>query len=157
MKNLAFILMLFLFAASVITSQNKSKTKAVGTEQQTPPPPARDGVFIHLSSGSENPHKVLMALTMELKMSEDHDVYVYLDIEAVNLVLTSAKSIEFPKFEASKILISKLIDKNVAISVCPLCLEVYNHTKFDLMKGIKPADKNDFFSFTNGRILTLDY
>ncbi|MCF8316963.1 MAG: hypothetical protein K9I71_12600 [Ignavibacteriales bacterium] len=27
----------------------------------------------------------------------------------------------------------------------------------DLMDGIKIADKENFFSFTNGRILTIDY
>ena len=163
MKNLKLVFILFLLVFALINAQSKTSKSKTGVktpqaEQSIPaPPPATDGVFIQLSSGFENPQKVLMALTMAVKMADDHEVYVYLDINAVNIVLSSAKSIELPKYEASKILISKLIDKNVTVAVCPTCLEVANHTKFELMKGITFASKDDFFSFTKGRILSFSY
>ncbi|MFA7288373.1 MAG: DsrE family protein [Melioribacteraceae bacterium] len=116
-----------------------------------------DGVIIHLSNGSNDPHRALMALSLALKMADDHDVLVFLDIHAVDLVLASSKSVEYKKFEPSKILLDKLLTKGVKIIVCPMCLEVINKTKFDLIKGIEIADKNDFFNFTTGRIITLDY
>lgn len=117
----------------------------------------RDGVFIHISSGFDNPHKVVMALTLALKMAEDYNVFVFLDINAPEVVLTNSKSIEMKKFEHSKILITKLLEKNVKIAVCPMCLEVLNKTQFDLMRGIELAEKEKFFNFTNGRILSLSY
>jgi hypothetical protein len=71
--------------------------------------------------------------------------------------VNNAKSIEMPKFEASKILIDKLIAKGAAVAVSQLCLEANNKTKFDLMKGIKIANPEDFLNFTRGRILSLSY
>jgi len=40
---------------------------------------------------------------------------------------------------------------------CPGCLKVAGKTKKDLAEGVQVADKSVFFSFTKGRILTLDY
>lgn len=159
MKYLKLFLFMLLALTFVVNAQTKTKKSISKTTQQEilPPPPPLDGVFIHISSGLENPHKVLMALTMALKMSEDHDVYVYLDINAVNIVLNNSKSIEMGKFEPSKILIDKVLKNGGKIAACPLCLEVANKTQFDLMKGIKIANKDDFFNFTKGRILSLSY
>jgi hypothetical protein len=39
----------------------------------------------------------------------------------------------------------------------PGLLEGRGKTPADLMPGVKVADKDAFFSFTKGRILTLDY
>jgi predicted peroxiredoxin len=116
-----------------------------------------DGVFIHISSGFDNPHKVLMALTLALKMADDHDVFIYMDIKAPEVVLNSAKSIEMNKFEHSKILINKLVEKGVKIAVCTTCLEVLNRSQYDLMKGISIAEKESFFNFTSGRIVSFSY
>jgi hypothetical protein len=41
--------------------------------------------------------------------------------------------------------------------VCPGCLKAANKTESDLMDGVKIADRNKFFEFTSGRILTIDY
>lgn len=159
MKYVKLFLILFITLVVITNIQaqtKKSSSKQIQMEEPAPPPP-KDGVFIHISSGIENPHKVLMALSMALKMSADKDVYVYLDINAVNIVLNNSKSLEMPKFESSKIIIDKLIEKGVKVAVCPTCLEVANKTQFDLMKGIVLANKDDFFNFTQGRILSLSY
>lgn len=160
MKYLKIFILLFLAVTISVNSQAKikkgtQKTSAEEIVRTLPPPP--DGIFIHLSSGAENPLSVLAALTTALEMSADHEVYVYLDVNAVNVVVNNAKSIEMPKFEASKILIDKLIAKGAAVAVSQLCLEANNKTKFDLMKGIKIANLEDFLNFTRGRILSLSY
>ncbi len=163
MKHLKLFIVLLLVFSVAVNAQSKlkkSSSKKTTTEEVVPPPPPpppTDGLFIHISSGLENPQKVLMALTMALKMADDHDVYVYLDINGINVVLNNAKSIEMPKFEPSKILIGKLISKGVKVVACPLCLEAANKTQFDLMKGVTLADKDEFYSFTRGRILSLSY
>ncbi|MCK9281653.1 MAG: DsrE family protein [Melioribacteraceae bacterium] len=144
--KLARLLVVFLFV--LISFSNTSANYL---------PAGNDGVIIHLSNGSNDPHRALMALTLALKMADDHDVLVFLDIHAVDLVLATAKSVEYKKFEPSKILLDKLLAKGAKIIVCPMCLEVINKTKFDLIKGAELADKADFFSFTSGRIITLDY
>jgi predicted peroxiredoxin len=162
-KLLAILILVAMVSsiAQTKSTSTKSKTTAKKAEETQyvppPPPPPKDGVFIHVSSGLENPHKVLMALTMGLRMAADHDVYIYMDVNAVNVVLNNSKSLEMPKFEPSKILIDKILAKGVKISVCPTCLEVANKSQYDLMKGIIIANKDDFFDFTQGRILTLDY
>lgn len=163
--KLIAILVLVAMVSSIAQTKStstKSKTTSKKAEETQyvpppPPPPPKDGVFIHVSSGLDNPHKVLMALTMGLKMADDRDVYFYMDVNAVNVVLNSSKSLEMPKFEPSKILIDKILGKGVKIAVCSTCLEVANKSQYDLMKGITIANKDDFFNFTQGRILTLDY
>jgi predicted peroxiredoxin len=160
MKYLKIFILLFLAVTISLNSQTKTKKEIQKTSAEEivrPLPPPPDGIFIHLSSGVENPQRVLAALTTALDMSSNHEVYVYLDVTAVNIVVNNAKSIEMPKFEASKILIDKLIAKGAAVAVNQLCLEANNKTKFDLMKGIIIANPEDFLNFTRGRILSLSY
>ena len=51
------------------------------------PAETRDRVFIHISHGADDPHRLLMALNMANIMSADHPVVVYFDIKAVEAVL----------------------------------------------------------------------
>ncbi|WP_197907487.1 DsrE family protein [Mycolicibacterium alvei] len=120
-------------------------------------PAARDGVFIHISHGPEDPHRVLMALNMATMMSEDRDVAVYFDINGVNVVLADAPDLTYAQFPSSKTQIATLLSKGVPLMACPGCLTAAGKSAADLAPGIQLADKQKFFSFTNGRILTLDY
>ena len=117
----------------------------------------RDGVFIHVSHGKEDPHRVLMALEMANIMSEDHDVLVYFDIQAIGVVLKDAEDLTYAQFPSSKKQLSTLPQKGVLLMACPGCLKAAGKTADDLMSGIEVADKKRFFSFTKGRILSLDY
>jgi predicted peroxiredoxin len=117
----------------------------------------KDGVFIHISHGTDDPHRLLMALSMATMMAEDHDVLVYFDIKAVNTVLKDSPDVSFSHFATSKAQIKTLLEKKVVIMACPGCLKAAGKTKEDLADGIQVADKKKFFSFTKGRILTLDY
>ena len=120
--------------------------------------PARDGVFIHISHGANHAHRALMPLKMAGIMAGDHDVLVYLDIDAVHLALKDAPEVAMePYFPSSRALITGLLEKKVTVMVCPTCLKVAGKTETDLMPGVALADKDAFFSFTKGRILTLDY
>ncbi len=40
---------------------------------------------------------------------------------------------------------------------CPHCLKAAGKTEADLAPGVKVADKTQFFTFTKGRIISLDY
>lgn len=117
----------------------------------------KDGVFIHVSHGTDDPHRVLMALSMAEKMSETKDVAIYFDIKGVEVVLKNAESLEYSHFTPSQEQLNKLIDKGIAIMVCPGCLKAADKTAEDLMEGIQVADKEKFFNFTKGRILSIDY
>ena len=116
----------------------------------------KDGVFIHVSHG-ENPHRVLMALSMADQMSEDKDVLVYFDIKGVEVPLKDAQERKFGNFTSSKTLLQKLIDNGVHLYACPACLEAAGKKPEDLMDGVKIADKQAFFDFTQGRILNFSY
>ena len=117
----------------------------------------KDGVFIHLSRGYEDPHRVLMALWLAEKMSADKDVLVFMDIKGAELALQGGKDITYAHFPSLHTSLKKLLDKGVPVLVCPGCLKAAGKKPSDLMKGIQLADKERFFSFTSGRILTLDY
>jgi hypothetical protein len=46
---------------------------------------------------------------------------------------------------------------NVGVFACPTCLNIAGFKPEDLMDGIQAAQKDKFFTFTKGRIITLDY
>ena len=137
MRRIVFVA--FVFALSTLAAQ------------------ARDGVFIHISHGDEDPHRVLMALNMAGMMAEDHDVLVYFDIQGVEAVLAETPDLEFSHFPSLKTQLGSLPDKGVTLMVCPGCLKAAGKTKADVVPGVRIADKGTFFDFTEGRILTLDY
>ncbi len=117
----------------------------------------RDGVFIHISHGPEAPHRLLMALNMAAMMADDHDVLVYFDIDGIEAVLKDAPDVSYSHFPSSLTQIEKLLEKGVTLMACPGCLKAAGKSGEDLAEGIQLADKKKFFSFTKGRILTLDY
>jgi predicted peroxiredoxin len=117
----------------------------------------KDGVFIHISHGSDDVHRVLMGLQMAVKMSEDKDVLVYFDITGIDVVLKSADNYTYSHFPSSKTQLKELLSKGVTLMACPGCLKAAGKTVNDLIDGVKIADKSKFFDFTSGRILTIDY
>jgi predicted peroxiredoxin len=125
--------------------------------QTATPAPERDGVFLHVSHGTGDPHRALMALRMAELMSEDHDVLVYFDISGIDLVLKDAPDVQFKQFPSSKAQLQKLIERGVTLVACPGCLQAAGKTAADLAPGIKVSEKQMFFDFTKGRILSLDY
>lgn len=151
MKNLLLLLVVSMFLFACNPRQN-------GTESTQPVEEITDGVFIHLSHGPEDPHRVLMALRMAEIMSEDKDVLVYFDIKAVHVVLKNSENITMEgSFPNSLEQLANLMDKGVELQVCPGCLKAAGKVPEDVMEGVKLADKESFFNFTKGRILTIDY
>jgi predicted peroxiredoxin len=116
-----------------------------------------DGVFIHISAGYEDAHRALMPLKMATLMADDKDVLIYMDIHAVNLLVKGAEDLTHEGFESAHTYIRQLLDMEVGIYACPTCLKVAGFTPGDLMEGVQIAQKDKFFDFTRGRILTLDY
>lgn len=144
---------LSLILASCNQSVNQEEKRVNDTTQVA----ERDGVFYHISSGMESPHKVVMALKMANMMAEDHDVLVYFDIKGIEVVLNDAEDISYPTFPTASESLQKLLDKGITVFACPSCLEAAGKSEADLRQGIKIANKEAFFGFTKGRILTLDY
>ena len=145
-KSLRYVMMT-VFLALIVSGQ------VVQAEDETP----RDGVFLHISHGVDKPHRVLMALNMAALMAESRDVLVYFDIKGIEVVLKDAPDLTYSHFPASKAQLEKLIGMGIGVYACPGCLKAAGKTPADLMPGVKAADKDAFFAFTEGRILTLDY
>ncbi len=117
----------------------------------------RDGVFIHITESYNDPHRVLMPLKMAVMMSKDKDVLVYMDIHAVELLVKSARDLNFADFESAQTYIKELVANKVGVYACPTCLKIAGFNPEDLMEGVQVAQKDKFFNFTKGRIITLDY
>ena len=139
-----------LFLASCVSVEQGPKSEPSGSD-------TRDGVFIHISHGIDNPHRVAMALQMAAIMSEDHDVLVYCDIKGIEVVLKDSPDITYAQFPGSKAQLAALAEKGITVAACPGCLKAAGKTETDLAQGITVAEKSRFFNFTKGRILTLDY
>ncbi|RPH27279.1 MAG: peroxiredoxin [Bacteroidales bacterium] len=117
----------------------------------------RDGLFIHITESYNDPHRVLMPLKMANMMATDKDVIVYLDIHAVELLVKGAKDLTFADFDSFQTYIKQLVEKKVGVYACPTCLKIAGFKPEDLMDGVQVAQKDKFFNFTKGRIITLDY
>jgi len=141
-----------------MASCNNTATEEEATVVPASNEEVTDGVFIHLSHGPEDPHRVLMALRMAEVMAEDKDVLVYFDIKAIFVVLNDSENITMEgKFPNSHEQLKNLIEKGVELQVCPGCLKAFDKTEDDVMAGVNIADKESFFNFTDGRILSIDY
>lgn len=147
-KISVFAILTTLLMTSVVFAQNKNSS--AGEKN-------RDGVFIHISSGPENPHRVVMALKMATTIAADKDVLVYFDIKGIEVVLNDAKDVSYPTFPSAQESIKMLLDKGITVCACPGCLKAAGKSGADLMPGVLVAEKDRFFGFTKGRILTLDY
>jgi len=116
-----------------------------------------DGAFIHISKGSADTHDVLMALMLADKFSTSNDVLVFFDKEGIEMVTQDAPNLEMEPFDASDEIFKRLVELDVTILACPACMKVAGIEEGDLRDGVQMAEKEQFFDFTEGRILTLDY
>lgn len=146
-KIFSTLFVLIVLTTSILFAQEKT------TKADSP----RDGVFIHITASYDNPHRLLMPLKMATMMANDKDVLVYIDIEAVKILVKGAIDIEHPEFESALTYIQQLSKMGVGIYACPTCLKVAGYSTDDLMEGILVANKDRFFDFTKGKIITLDY
>lgn len=124
---------------------------------KAPEPQPRDGIFIHVSHGTDEPHRVAMALRMAEIMQEQRDVLMYFDIKGIDACLKDAPDIQLTRMPSSKAQMQKLLGMKVTIMACPACLQAAGKTPADLVEGVQIADKDKFYTFTQGRILTIDY
>jgi len=118
---------------------------------------SRDGVFIHLSSGPDQPRRVAMALTLASAFAGETPVLVYADLDAVSLLTREGVEIAPEGYRALSEQLPALIQAGVRIRVCPTCLAAAGYSSADLRAGVQLADKREFLSFTDGRILSVDY
>jgi len=125
--------------------------------QETVQQQEKEGIFLHISTSYDNPHRLLMPLKMATLMAQEKAVLIYMDIEAVKILVKNSKDITHPEFESAHSYIKKLLEMGVEIYACPTCLKVAGYKTEELMDGIKPANKDRFFNFTKGRILSLSY
>lgn len=135
------------------SAQRQESEPAIAHDDGVP----SDGVFLHVSRGTDNPHAVLMALKMANIMADDHDVLVYFDLKGVEVVLRDAPDLKKAPFESSHQALKMLMLKGVGLYACPGCLQAAGKTADDLIPYVQVANKDAFFDFTDGRILTLDY
>ncbi|MHC1705156.1 MAG: DsrE family protein [Tenuifilaceae bacterium] len=157
MKNIGLFLITGLMVISCNQNpRNDNETtkpeQTVVSEEST-----RDGVFIHITENYNDPHRVLMPLKMANMMAIDKDVIVYLDIHAVELLIKGAKDLSYADFDSFQTYIKQLVEKKVGVYACPTCLKIAGFKPEDLMDGVQVAQKDKFFNFTKGRIITLDY
>ena len=150
MKNFLTSALILFISVAFINKAQDDESKAVPEE-------VKDGVFIHISHGTDDPHRMLMGLTMAERMSADKDVIIYIDITGVDAVLKDSPNLTLEPFAGSKTQIQNLLNKGITIMACPTCLKAAGKTPEDLSEGISVADKGKFFNFTKGRILTIEY
>jgi predicted peroxiredoxin len=159
MKQYAFLILVVFLISSCQQNQKQVTSESMSQEEMMAHNDngVRDGVFIHITESYNDPHKVLMPLKMAVMMANDKDVLIYNDIKSVELYVKSAKDLQYADFESLQTYVKQLAEKNVGVYVCPTCLKMAGFSEADLLDGVKTAQKDKFFNFTKGRIITLDY
>lgn len=152
MKKIALILVVALVAFSCIRVNEPPVSKI-----HVPIVADKDGIFIHVKQGPDNEHEVLMALSLATKFADDYDVLMYFDIDGIKMVTKDAPNLEMEPFGSSDELFDKLVNEGVTIFACPGCMKVEGVEASDLRSGVSVAEKDEFFDFTDGRILSIDY
>jgi len=150
-KAFALLLLPLLMSACVRVNTEADPAHAPEAEPKT------DGAFIHISKGSADTHDVLMAMMLADKFSTSNDLLVFFDKDGIELVTKNAPNLEMDPFDSSDEIFKRLVDLDVTILACPACMQVAGIEKEDLREGVLLAEKEQFFDFTEGRILTLDY
>ena len=159
MKNLVllFVIGLLIVSCNQTTPPEADAEPEAVSVSDASSETVRDGIFIHITESYDDPHKVLMPLKMATMMATDKDVIVYMDIHAVELLVKGAEDLNFADFESAQTYIRQLVASEVGVYACPTCLEVAGFKPEDLLDGVQVAQKDKFFNFTAGRIITLDY
>jgi len=119
--------------------------------------------MVHMTAGADDQHRVLQALCMANRMVDaGKDVIVFCDVDCPPLMAKTAE--DFTVEEAPCVadtsksgLIDKLVARGVPISVCPGCVAKHGLSMEDLRDGVDEHDANEFFAFTEGRMLHFDY
>jgi intracellular sulfur oxidation DsrE/DsrF family protein len=70
-------------------------------------------------------------------------------------MLDGAVTLEY--FPSSQQLLDRLSELKVSVLACPTCMKVAQIDPKSLRSGVSVAQRDLFFSFTRGRVLTLDY
>lgn len=148
MKKILLITLVFVAVVSCVRVENSGPIEKA---------PEKDGVFIHISKGANNAHEVLMGLMLADKFSSSNDVLVFFDIDGIEMVSKEAPNLELDPFDPSDDIFERLTASGVTILACPACMKVSGIAEEDLRSGISTAEKEMFFDFTKGRILSLDY
>lgn len=149
MQKISIILSVMAFMASCAAPEQPS---TVTTSE-----PVTDGVFIHMTHGHDNPHRVLMPLQMAAMMAQDKDVLIYMDIDAVKLLTQDAEDVSYAHFTSLHESLQKLLDMGVTLFACPGCMRAHGLSPEELREGIQVAQKDKFFTFTKGNIVSLSY
>lgn len=150
MKNVLAFFLIPLLASACIRVSSEGETFSE-------PEAKTDGAFIHISKGAADTHDVLMALMLADKFSSSNDVLVFFDKQGIELVTKEAPNLALDPFDSSDEIFKRLIDNGATILACPACMKVSGVEEGDLRAGVKLAEKEMFFDFTEGRILSLDY
>lgn len=157
MKRTRFFIMIIVLLCVAACHPKKQENEISQEIKNLSEETVRDGYFIHISSGYEAPKKALMALSFANKVKEDHDVLLFFDLEGVKLLGKDSKDLQIEHYTPLKEALTTLCSAGIEIMACPMCLKSAGIEEVNLMQGVILADKDKFFRFTGGRIISLDY
>ncbi|MGF1484339.1 MAG: peroxiredoxin [Opitutales bacterium] len=142
----------FLLIASMRDGLPALATDATPAEQPR-------GVFIHVSSGSDNPQRALMALQMGERLIENRErpVLLYFDIKGVELMIADGPEFSMKPFDSVAAYRERLIKGGALLQVSPESLAAAGFNKADLVPGVEVADPSTFFTFSDGDVLSFAY
>lgn len=117
----------------------------------------KNGFLVHLSSG-DSQFKIIKALQIAENMNKNGNaVLLYFDTDATYLTLEETEDFIFLE-QSYKTLLDRLITSEVDVRVCKgNLMKGLGKTEKDLISGVKLGEPDMFFTFTEGKVISLDY
>ncbi len=145
-------------------NNKEESTPAKNENQESAPKPAENVTangsttyLIHLSQGSNDPYRVVLALKMALDLAEKGKVMLYLDHKGTEIAFKETEEIVYAPFPPHRKTLDKLIETGAMVKVCEPCLQASWKKKEDVIKGIGMFSPDDIISLSSGQVLTLSY
>ena len=104
------------------------------------------GVFINITTGTEDLQKCSMALALAGKCLEaGREVTVFLNVHAIELAVTEQDAKMYNTDDPIRSKVAGLIKDGAAVLVCPMCLANSVYSEDNLLPGVQVAGGDSFF------------
>jgi predicted peroxiredoxin len=117
----------------------------------------RPGAIVRITHPSADAFTVCAALKTAEELSGKYAVLVYFDLRGVETVLKDSPDFEFAPYPKAKGQIKKLKSMGVSLYASRTALAAFYKKPEDLMDGVKISDPAEVISFTDGKIVTLEF
>lgn len=117
----------------------------------------KPGAIVRITKNGMDPFTVCAGLKTAEELADKFAVVVYFDLRGVEVPLKASPDFEFAPYPKAKAQLKKLREKGVTMVVSRTALAAAWKKAEDLEAGISVTDPGEVMSFTDKKIVTLEF